>query len=367
MKTVTVDVQSQRKQYPIYIESGLLQGVGELFGKHLAGATQVLVITDTDVADLYLNPVLFALQHAGCEVHTHIIPAGEPSKSLSMAETVYNTALNHQLSRNDVIVALGGGVVGDLAGFCAATYLRGIPFVQIPTTLLAQVDSSVGGKVAVNYHRLKNGVGSFYQPRFVLIDPDVLKTLPESEWRSGLGEVVKYGLIEQTCCGTQGFFNYLEAHALEMATREKAVLSEVIARCCEIKASVVMQDETEQRGIRYYLNLGHTFAHALEEITRYQRFSHGEAVAIGMIQAAVLAEAIGLFPQASLDQMKVLYEKLGLPTVCSEEYDPQTILALMRQDKKAHAGRIRLVLPYESIGKVMTRNDIADEVILSVL
>lgn len=360
---LSVQIPSKQKQYPIYIEPDSLDRVGHLLKDHLPAGCKTLIITDTVVAGICAKRVQERLKQSGFEVYLYTVPEGEGSKTLAMAERIFAFALEIGLSRKDALIALGGGVVGDLAGFCAATFFRGVPFVQIPTTLLAQVDSSVGGKVAVNFQSAKNGIGAFYQPLAVIIDPLILTHLPPRPFKAGLAEVVKYSLIEYTCMAEEGFFEFLWTHAAKPDT----VLTEIIERCCLIKAAVVAQDETEETGVRSYLNLGHTFAHAYEEITGYSALLHGEAVSMGMVRACRLAEWLGLFPTPERERFEALCQEMTLPMAPPSELEPLQLLRLMRHDKKASAGTIRLVLPVEKIGRVTLKDGVPDETILSVL
>lgn len=361
--TMTVDIPARNKSYPIYIEAGCLQKTGELLQKHLPARCKTLIVTDATVSPLCVPQVQESLKQAGFQVYVYTVPEGEGSKTLVMAERILAFALEIGLSRKDAMIAVGGGVVGDLTGFCAATFFRGVPFVQVPTTLLAQVDSSVGGKVAVNFLSAKNGIGAFYQPIAVLVDPGLLEHLPQRPMNAGLAEVVKYSLIEETCIGELGFFDFLASHADNLS----AVLPQIIERCCRIKAAVVAQDETEETGIRSYLNLGHTFGHAYEELTGYRELLHGEAVSMGMAKACRLAEILGIYSAENRQRFEALSNRLGLPLEPPEGLEPLQILRLMRHDKKASAGTIRLVLPSGPIGQVVLRDDVPEELILSVL
>jgi 3-dehydroquinate synthase len=275
-----------------------------------------------------------------------VLPAGEKSKCVNFVEKCYDELAAQRLERKSFVVALGGGVVGDLAGFVAATYLRGIPFVQVPTTLLAQVDSSVGGKVGVNLKAGKNLVGAFHQPRLVLCDLDTLQKLPMREYRAGLAEVIKYGIIYDP-----ELFESLESEMEKLLRREPKVLSDVIARCCEIKAEVVAQDETET-GLRAILNFGHTIGHALEAISHYGKYLHGEAISIGQVAAAKLSEEILGLPPQHAERIGNLFERAGLPTkVALNQAQRQKLVAAMKLDKKVSAGEIKFVLA-RRIGEV---------------
>jgi 3-dehydroquinate synthase len=288
------------------------------------------------------------------------VPAGEHSKSAEMAEVLWNGLLELGADRRTVVVAVGGGVIGDLAGFAAATFARGLAFVQVPTTLLAQVDSSVGGKVGINLPGAKNMVGAFWQPRGVLIDTAVLATLGDREYRSGLAEVVKYGVILDA-----EFFAYLEGRVAEMNRRDDETLRYVVRRSCELKAQVVAADEREETGQRAVLNYGHTFCHALETLTGYEQLLHGEAVAIGMLCASRLAERLGRIDQSVTQRQRALLEALHLP-VDLPQVDHEEMLAVMSRDKKAQHGRLRFVLP-SRLGHVELVGDIERADVVSTL
>jgi 3-dehydroquinate synthase len=289
------------------------------------------------------------------------VPAGETAKSLRTVQFCYDELVVQHFERRSFIVALGGGVVGDLAGFVAATYLRGIPFVQVPTTLLAQVDSSVGGKVGVNLPAGKNLVGAFHQPKLVLCDLDTLATLPAREYRSGLAEVIKYGIIYD-----EALFARLERQMPALLKREAKTLAAVIARCCEIKAEVVHQDETES-GLRAILNFGHTIGHALEAISNYGKYLHGEAISIGQVAAARLSvRRLGL-PPAHLERITTLLQRAGLPTEMElGDHQRQSLLAAMKLDKKVSGGELKLVLA-RKIGEVQFGQKVPGALILRIL
>lgn len=333
-----VRVSLGARSYTIRVGTGLLRELGREC-QRLAMGRRCAVITDSNVAALHLPAALDSLREAGFEPLAVTVPAGEPAKRLSVVGSCYDQLAAARLERHSFIVALGGGVVGDLAGFVAATYLRGIPFVQVPTSLLAQVDSSVGGKVGINLRAGKNLVGAFYQPRLVLADLDTLRTLPEREYRSGLAEVIKYGLIADA-----RLFARLERDLPRVLARDPEILESVVARCCQIKAEVVAEDETES-GRRAILNFGHTVGHALEAITGYGRLLHGEAIAIGQVaEARLSAHLLGL-PSPCVDRIERLFGAAGLPT--RTRWTPsrwQRLLAAMRLDKKVRDGRIRFVL-----------------------
>ncbi len=362
-ETVPVTLSGDR-HYDIVIQSGILDRLGEECRRWVENAASVLLVTDKNLARLYQSRAVDTLEKAGFKVVTHIVPAGEQSKSMAQLEAVYQTALEANLSRKDVIVGLGGGVVGDLSGFCASTWHRGTRLVHVPTSLVAQVDSAIGGKTAVNFGQVKNMAGTFYQPLGVLSDPALLETLPERELAAGLAEVVKYGLIEISCTGEPGLFDWLMDHSRGL----KQVFPEMIRRCCAIKAAVVMQDETETLGLRHYLNLGHTFGHAYESLSNYSLL-HGEAVAIGLYKAARLACNLGLFPDDAVKQLQALLRQFDLWASIQQSpcFSPQALLNRMRKDKKNLEGTIRLILPEQVPGRVIVRDDIADAEILKVL
>ncbi|HEY9745511.1 MAG TPA: 3-dehydroquinate synthase [Oculatellaceae cyanobacterium] len=352
------------RRYDILVQNGLLREIGTACASVLPSVGRVLVLTDSNLADHYLPIVQNSLQEAGFSVFSCVIPAGESSKTLEQAQKVYDAALAANLSRKDTILGLGGGVIGDLAGFCASTWHRGAQLIHVPTTLVAQVDSAIGGKTAVNFGQVKNMVGTFYQPRMVLADPETLQTLPPRELSAGLAEVVKYGLIETSCTGETGFFDWLVEHADHL----EHALPEMIRRCAAIKAAVVMQDETETKGLRHFLNLGHTFGHAYESLSGYN-ILHGEAVAIGLEQAARLSVHLDLLPESLYQQVSPLLTKLGLGHALAQQtnYPPEALIAAMRQDKKNLGDCIRLILPEQALGRVTVRTDIPAELILQVL
>jgi 3-dehydroquinate synthase len=339
----TIRVNLRERAYDIEIGSGALARLPEFVAARAEapiGRVHAVVITDSNVAPLFAQDAVDALARAGARVDQYTAPAGEPSKSVAEAEAIWNWMRDRRADRRSIVIAVGGGVIGDLAGFAAATFARGLAFVQVPTTLLAHVDSSVGGKVGINLPGAKNMVGAFWQPRGVLIDTDTLATLPDREYRSGLAEVVKYGVILD-----REFFEYLEANAGDAAGRKADCLRHVIARSCRLKADVVEQDEREETGLRAVLNYGHTFGHAIEAVTGYNRFLHGETVAIGMMCAARLALSLGRIDNELLDRQRQLLEALGLPVDCPSDLDAKSLLAAMQSDKKVEHGRLRFVLP----------------------
>ena len=326
------------RSYPIVIGPGLIRQEAVLargLGSG-AGATAALVTSDR-IAPLYARTLADTLPCAGARVIDIVVPDGETAKTWETLNLVHDAMLANRCDRKTTIVALGGGVIGDLAGFAAATYQRGVPFIQVPTTLLALVDSSVGGKTAINHPRGKNMVGAFYQPTLVLADTDTLATLPEREYRSGLAEVVKYGFIYD-----YAFLEWLEANMDALLARDPAALARAIYRSCEIKAEIVGQDERET-GIRAWLNLGHTFGHAIETGLGYGQWLHGEAVAAGMVTAAELSRLQGHLSAADVARVRRLIARAGLPTV-SPRLGQERYFELMRIDKKVEGGAIRYVL-----------------------
>jgi 3-dehydroquinate synthase len=333
-----VRVQLGPRSYDIEIGTGNLPRLGP-FVQQRAKITHAVVIADENVAQTHAVTAVESLHDSGSRVDLVKVESGETSKSVEMADVLWNALAKSGVDRKTLIVAVGGGVIGDLAGFVAATYMRGLPFVQIPTTLLAQVDSSVGGKVGVNLPSAKNMVGAFWQPLGVLIDTSVLTTLPPREYQSGLAEIVKYGVILD-----EAFFAELEAMVPQLNQRDPDSLRRVVLRSCQLKASVVEQDECEESGARAVLNYGHTFAHAFEAVTNYGVLLHGEAVAIGMMCAARLAHALGRIPQDIVDRQKALLAGLQLP-VAVPQLDHAKVLTAMQQDKKVEHGRLRFVLP----------------------
>lgn len=333
-----VDVPLGDRSYRILIGAGLLDRLGsECAGLKLGG--RCVVVSDANVAPLHGARALQSLERAGFEPMLLVMPAGERAKSLRQVNAAYDRLAAHRLDRRSFVVALGGGVVGDLAGFLAATYLRGIPLVQVPTTLLAQVDSSVGGKVGVNLKAGKNLVGAFHQPRVVLCDLETLDTLPDRELRAGLAEVIKYGIIRDP-----DLFRRLERDLERLLRRETDSLAPVIARCCQIKAEVVGEDETES-GVRAILNFGHTIGHALEAMSAYGRYLHGEAIAIGQVAAARLSSGLCGLSGTEADRIEALFRRAGLPVrVRLRGTGRQRLFEAMQLDKKAVGGEIRFVL-----------------------
>lgn len=353
-RTLTVDLGA--RGYPIHIGPGLLDRA-ELYRPAL-GTGRVLVVTNETVAPLYLNRVLAGLPDR--DPASLVLPDGERHKTPETAARVYDELMARGVGRDGTVVALGGGVIGDLAGFAAATWQRGIDFVQIPTTLLAQVDSSVGGKTGVNHPQGKNMIGAFHQPRLVLADTDVLATLPGRELSAGLAEVIKYGLIRDA-----EFFEWLEANIDALRARDADALAHAIARSCENKAAVVAADEREI-GDRALLNLGHTFGHAIEAALGYGDWLHGEAVGVGMCLAAELSTRLGWLDAADRDRTIALITAAGLPTGLPPDLPRKQVLDLMAHDKKVLAGRLRLVL-LKAIGEAVVTEDFPGEILEAIL
>ena len=355
MSILTVNLP--QNTYKIAIASGNLSQLGSQM-KQLNLGKKVLLISNPEIFNYYGDICVKSLETAGFQVCTHLIPPGETSKNLQSIEKVYDTALANRLERSSTFVALGGGVIGDMTGFAAATWLRGVNFVQVPTSLLAMVDASVGGKTGVNHPRGKNLIGAFYQPKLVLIDPEVLNTLPEREFRAGMAEVIKYGIIWD-----KDLFTKLEqaSNIDSFSTIEPKLLETILIRSCQAKADVVSQDEKES-GIRAILNYGHTIGHAVESLTHYQEFVHGEAVAIGMVAAGKIALNMKLWAAEEAQRQDALIKKTGLPIEIPQNLEFNNILSTLQSDKKVKAGKIRFVLP-TTIGKVIITDQVTSEII----
>jgi 3-dehydroquinate synthase len=343
---ITIDIELESARYPVYLGRGGLARP-EPWQRHL-GDGAVLVVSNDVVAPLYLDTLAAAL--GGRRFETHVVPDGEPHKTVATWQGIIDRLVGMQARRDCTLVALGGGVVGDITGFAAAAYMRGVRFVQAPTTLLAQVDASVGGKTGVNHVRGKNLIGAFHQPAAVIIDSATLDTLPAREFNAGLAEVVKYGAI-----GDAPFFDWLEANADRIAARDADAVDELIRRSVENKADIVAQDEKES-GVRALLNLGHSFGHALESETGYAAFLHGEAVAIGMVTAAGLSEQRGLCPAGTTARIGDLLQRFDLPVRIPAELDTGRLAVALELDKKAVASGLRLVL-LENIGAAVVDRD----------
>lgn len=351
-----VRVELGERSYPIHIGSGLLRRAG-LLTPYLADR-RVLVVTNETVAPLYLEQVLAILEEASPQVL--ILPDGEEYKTLQVAAQIFDALLKGRFGRDSALVALGGGVIGDITGFAAACYQRGVPYVQIPTTLLAQVDSSVGGKTGVNHPRGKNMIGAFHQPICVVVDTDTLGTLKDREFHSGIAEIIKYGLIRDA-----DFFRWLEDSLDFLLERNSAALAYAIRRSCEVKADVVGADEREA-GVRALLNLGHTFGHAIETGLGYGRWLHGEAVGAGICVAGHLSARLGRLADPDSVRIDALVARAGLPVKLPTELTEQQMLELMSLDKKVRRGCMQLVL-LNSIGSAALTDDFSLEALMSVL
>ena len=352
-----VNVELQERRYPILIGNGLLQDERSYPVKQ---GDRVMIVTNPTVAQFYLDTVTFALKKRGCEVDHVLLPDGEKYKTLESLNLIFTALLQGNHGRDTTIIALGGGVIGDVAGFAAASYQRGVRLIQIPTTLLSQVDSSVGGKTAVNHELGKNMIGAFYQPSMVIIDTHTLGTLPKREVNAGLAEVIKYGAILD-----YEFFEWLEAHIDELVALNNESLQHCIARCCQIKADVVARDETE-KGDRALLNLGHTFGHAIETHLGYGNWLHGEAVSTGMMMAAALSEQLGDISVADVSRLEKLLARANLPTLSPDSMQPEDYLPHMMRDKKVLAGKLRLVL-LKSLGQAYIVTDTDKDLVLNAI
>ncbi|WP_153914665.1 3-dehydroquinate synthase [Shewanella sp. TC10] len=352
-----VQVELGIRSYPIFIGQNLLQQ-NAYFSDYLSGKKALIVTNDT-IAPLYLEQVQQAMTSCG-EVGVVVLPDGERFKDLTHLDLIFSALLENNFARDCVIVALGGGVVGDMAGFAASCYQRGVEFIQVPTTLLSQVDSSVGGKTAVNHPLGKNMIGAFYQPQSVIIDTNCLATLPAKEFAAGMAEVIKYGIIWDA-----DFFSWLEQNVEQLKSLDNDALTYAIAKCCQIKADVVAEDETE-RGVRALLNLGHTFGHAIEAEMGYGVWLHGEAVATGTIMAALTSLKLGLIQQADFDRVVRIMEAFDLPITSPETMMFESYIKHMQRDKKVLAGQIRLVLP-TSIGTADVFSDVKESLLAEVI
>lgn len=359
MQTITVDLasSSEQRSYPIYIGSGILERA-ELILPHLP-QKRVAIVSNTTVAPLYMEKLRIALENHGVTCVPIILPDGEEYKDWETLNKIFDALLKHHCERNTTILALGGGVVGDLTGFAAATYLRGVPFIQIPTTLLAQVDSSVGGKTGINHPLGKNMIGAFYQPRMVMADSVTLNTLSDRELRAGIAEIIKYGLIRDPV-----FFDWLEQNMMRLLARDPAILNEAIRRSCENKAQIVATDERES-GVRALLNLGHTFGHAIENGMGYGVWLHGEAVAAGIVLAAELSRRMKLISETDVVRIRKIFSQAGLP-IHAPKLTPENYLQLMTLDKKVDAGRTRFIL-LNRIGEAVMRADVPRAVLFETL
>jgi 3-dehydroquinate synthase len=333
-----INVNLGERSYSISIRTGVLDRLAEV-ASSVVSNKHVVVVTDSNVGPIYLQRVVEGLQAVSTRVDHMTVDAGEKSKCVSVCDQLWQRIDDINTDRHSVVVALGGGVVGDLAGFIAASYARGLSFLQIPTSLLAQVDSSVGGKVGINLPKSKNMVGAFWQPKQVVIDPAVLNSLDDANYIAGMAEVIKYGLIMD-----ESLFEFLEANVEALKSRDLDVLSKIISWCCQCKADVVEEDETESTGRRAILNYGHTYGHAIESVFGYGKFLHGQAISIGMVCAARLAKKLGMVDQEFCDRQAKLFTAVGLPTDCPEDQHDAMLSAMMR-DKKVVGGVLKFILP----------------------
>lgn len=356
-----IPVNLPQNSYQIAIAPDSLSQLGQYLSPLKLGK-KILLISNPEIFADYGQAASNSLEEAGFAVAYHLIPAGEIHKNLEAIAKIYDAALEHRLERDSTLVALGGGVIGDMTGFAAATWLRGINFVQVPTSLLAMVDASIGGKTGVNHPKGKNLIGAFYQPRFVLIDPQVLKTLPAREFRAGMAEVIKYGVIWSV-----DLFRQLEAAASldELGSLTEALLITILSRCCQAKVDVVTKDEKEA-GLRAILNYGHTIGHALESLTGYDKLNHGEAVALGMVAAGKIATRLQLWSDQEAERQDVLIAKAGLPTKIPANLEADEIIEALQADKKVKSGKVRFILP-QQIGKVVITDQVPSEIIRHVL
>ncbi len=356
MQRLNIDLGE--RSYDILLGSGLLDRVGELLSKVLQ-PSRIILVTHPSLLQLYGDKVLAGFKKQGLATDIIEVPEGETSKSLHQADIIYDQLLGFNCDRKSVLIALGGGVIGDITGFVAATYQRGIPFIQVPTTLLSQVDSSVGGKTAVNHPKGKNMIGAFYQPRLVIADLDTLQTLPQNEFRAGLAEVIKYGVISDA-----SLFDYLEKNAEKILQLDHECLAHVIKTSCAIKAKVVEKDERESH-YRMILNFGHTLGHAIEALTGYSQFIHGEAVAIGMVYAAKLSQQLGKCQEEVPTRLRELVKKCGLPSQWPD-LDSREVIESLYHDKKTMNHKIKFILVKE-MGTVEIVEDMPEADILEML
>ncbi len=347
----TVTVALGDRAYPIHLGCSILDQLPELVRATGVGG-KLGIVTDSNVGPLYADAVVESLSAAGFNVVVHTMAAGEPNKRMAAVEDICGTFLAGGLDRTSLVLALGGGVVGDVAGYAAASFMRGIPFIQIPTTIVAQVDSSVGGKTGVNHPLGKNTIGAFHQPLGVLVDMALLQSLPDRELRAGLAEAIKHGIIADA-----DLFSYMESNATAILAKTQANLVVPIRRSCEIKAAVVAADEKEH-GARANLNYGHTFGHAIESVTHYEQFLHGEAIALGMVAAGALSLELGLVDEAFVERQRNIFVAYGLPVNWSEIPVDEVIQA-MQKDKKVRAGTLKFIVA-DRMGHVIHRTDITE-------
>ncbi len=353
MRTLSVSLED--RSYPIYIGEGISAG-DEIYSKHL-NSKKIALITNEEIADLYLSEMSQSL--GSFDLKTLVLPEGESQKNLETVEKAVEFLSDNGIDRDSSIIAFGGGVIGDITGFVASSYMRGIKFLQVPTTLLAQVDSSVGGKTGVNIRQGKNLIGAFYQPSAVIADTRFLSTLQPRRFSEGLAEVIKYGLIRD-----HGFFEWLETNTSRILDLEAEAMAHLIEKCCQIKAEVVSEDEKES-SVRAELNFGHTFGHAIESLTDYNSYSHGEAVAIGMVMATSLSESMGMISSEDKERVKKLIKAVNLPTK-KPNLNGDDFFESMKRDKKTHDGEIRLIL-LENIGRAIITSDYPNELLMKTI
>ncbi len=362
----TIQVNLTGKSYPIAISSGIFNSLGEkiqtISGASSAFGDQVLLVTNINVYRLYGQKAIKSLKKAGYKVTACILSDGEQYKNFESANKIYQTALENRLERSCTLVALGGGVIGDITGFVAATWLRGVNFIQIPTTLLAMVDAAIGGKTGINFGQGKNLIGAFYQPRLVIVDPIFLRTLPLREFRSAFAEIIKYGVIwdAELFDRLEATSNLKEPHNISPST-----LLFFLKRSCQAKADIVAQDERET-GLRILLNYGHTIGHALESVTEYRKFRHGEAVAIGMILAGDIAVFLNLWSRQEAQRQLALIEKAGLSSSIPSDLKAETIMDVLKLDKKVQNGKVRFVLPTK-IGSACVSQQVSPNLVNQIL
>ncbi|WP_427161075.1 3-dehydroquinate synthase [Aliinostoc sp. HNIBRCY26] len=359
--TSVINVNLPQQSYEIAIASGSLEQLGQRMADLKLGK-KVLLVSNPTIFKHYGEKSIKSLENAGFQVASYCLPAGERYKTLNSIQKLYDIALENRLERSSTMVALGGGVIGDMTGFAAASWLRGINVVQVPTSLLAMVDSAIGGKTGVNHPQGKNLIGAFHQPRLVLIDPDVLKTLPTREFRAGMAEVIKYGVIWDA-----ELFQQMEAskHLNQLRYIKPELISSILTRSCQAKADVVSKDEKEG-GLRAILNYGHTIGHAVESLTGYRLVNHGEAVAIGMVAAGQIAVKLGMWQKEDTERQNALIQKAGLPTKLPEGLDIDGIIDALQLDKKVKNGKVRFILPTQ-IGVVTITDEVSADVIKEVL
>jgi len=353
-----IELNLDKKTYPIIIGNKILKNLGDSL-QNFNLTSKVTVITNPCISRRYLKVVKESLSNKGFSVFDIIIPEGEKFKNYKQLIRIYKNLICQKIERKSLIIGLGGGVIGDISGFAAATFMRGIPYVQIPTSLLAQVDSSIGGKTGIDFSGIKNLIGSFYQPKLVDIDISLLLTLPRKELYNGLAEVIKYGIIRD-----ESFFSYLEKNIESVLNLDLSSLEKIVLRCAQIKTKIVEEDEKEE-GIRAILNYGHTFGHCFESASKF-RYRHGEAVSLGMLCISKIAQRMGMLKEKDFKRQKRLLERAHLPVSFAKKFDPTLILSLLEMDKKRRGGRQKFIFP-QKIGKVVIKDDIPKDLIKEVL